>query len=55
MNGGDVDSREIPAARPQASRPGAERIVEVVCAETGISGGALLRKGFPGQWAASFR
>jgi REP-associated tyrosine transposase len=45
---GDADSREIPAARSLAVSPDPERIIEAVCAETGVSRAALLRKGFRG-------
>ena len=45
---GGPDTREIPAARRPAVRPEPERIIEVVCAETGVSREALLQKGFRG-------
>ena len=45
---GDADSREIPAARSLAVSPDPERIIEAVCAETGTSREAILRKGFRG-------
>jgi putative transposase len=45
---GDADSREIPAARSLAVRPDPGRIIEAVCAETGASREALLRKGLRG-------
>ena len=45
---GDADSREIPAARPLAVSSDPERIIEAVCAETGVSREALLQKGYRG-------
>jgi hypothetical protein len=45
---GDADSREIPAARSSAVRISPERLIEAVCAETGVSREALLRKGCRG-------
>jgi REP element-mobilizing transposase RayT len=42
----DSDTREIPAARTPAARVEPERIIEAVCAETGVSRKALLQKGF---------
>ena len=45
---GDADSREIPAARSLAVSPDPERIIGAVCAETGVSRAALLRKGLRG-------
>jgi len=43
-----ADTREIPAARTPAVRPEPERIIEAVCAETGVSREAVLRKGSRG-------
>jgi REP element-mobilizing transposase RayT len=43
-----ADMREIPAARSSAVRPSPERIIEAVCAETGVPREALLQKGFRG-------
>ena len=45
---GDADSREIPSARTPAVRLGPERIIEAVCAGTGVSREALLKKGCRG-------
>jgi putative transposase len=42
------DTREIPTARTPAVRLGPERIIEAVCAETGVARAALLRKGLRG-------
>jgi putative transposase len=43
-----ADTREIPAARPAAARVEPERVIEAVCAETGVPREALLQKGFRG-------
>ena len=43
-----ADTREIPAARTPAVRLDPERIIEAVCAETGVSREAVLRKGSRG-------
>jgi len=43
-----ADTREIPAARTTAVRPEPERIIEVVCAETGVPREALRQEGFRG-------
>ena len=43
-----ADTREIPTARPPAVRSSPERIIEVVCAETGVPREALMQKGFRG-------
>ena len=45
---GDANTRELPAARLPAVRPDSERIIQAVCAVTGASREALLRKGFRG-------
>jgi len=45
---GGADSREIPAARSSAVRISPERLIEAVCAGTGTSREALLRKGYRG-------
>jgi len=43
-----ADTREIQAVRTPAVRPEPERIIEAVCAETGVSREAVLRKGSRG-------
>jgi len=44
----DAAPREIPAARSLAVRLDPERIIEAVCAETGVTRAALMQKGFRG-------